>query len=44
MDQRIPAHGIRRHREAIERLSDDELIACIQGTAPLPDADDDDPA
>jgi hypothetical protein len=27
MDQRIPAHGIQRHREAIERLSDDELIA-----------------
>jgi hypothetical protein len=43
VDRRIPAHGIRRHREAIERLSDDELIACIEGTAPLPDADDDAP-
>jgi HEAT repeat protein len=44
MDERAPASGIRRHCQAIEPLSDDELIACIEGTEPLPDADDDDPA
>ena len=44
MDVRVPADGIGHHREAIERLSDDELIARIEGTEPLPDADDDDPA
>ncbi len=44
MDQRAPSPGIRRHRQAIEPLSDDELIARIEGTEPLPDADDDDPA
>jgi len=35
---------MRRHREVIELLSDDELIARIEGTEPLPDAGDDDPA
>lgn len=44
MDKRAPANGIRRHRQAIEPLSDDELIARIEDTEPLPDADDDDPA
>jgi hypothetical protein len=44
MDQRAPADGIRRHRAVIEPLSDDELIARIEATEPLPDADDDDPA
>jgi HEAT repeats len=44
MDERAPADGIRRHRQAIDPLSDDELIARIKGTEPLPDADDDDPA
>lgn len=44
MDERAPADGIRRHRELIEPLSDDELIARIEGTEPLPDVDDDDPA
>jgi hypothetical protein len=44
MNERAPAHGIRGHRKAIEPLSDDELIARIEGTGPLPDADDDDPA
>lgn len=44
MDERAPGDGIRRHRQAIEQLSDDELIARIEGTEPLPDADDDDPA
>jgi hypothetical protein len=44
MDQRIPADGIRLHRQAIEPLSDDELIARMEDTEPLPDADDDDPA
>ena len=44
MDERAPAGGIRRHRQAIEPLSDDELIARIEGTEPLPDTDDDDPA
>lgn len=44
MDERAPADGIRRHRQVIEPLSDDELIARIEGTEPLPDADDDDPA
>jgi hypothetical protein len=44
MDQRVPADGIRRHREIIDPLSDDQLIARIAATEPLPDADDDDPA
>jgi hypothetical protein len=44
MDERAPADGIRRHRQAIGPLSDDELIARIKGTEPLPDADNDDPA
>jgi hypothetical protein len=44
MDQPAPAHGIHRHRLAIAPLSDDELIARIEGIEPLPDADDDDPA
>jgi HEAT repeat protein len=44
MDERAPADGIRRHREVIGPLSDDELIARIEGLKPLPDADDDDPA
>jgi HEAT repeat protein len=44
MEERAPADGIRRHRQAIDPLSDDELIARIEGTEPLPDADDDDPA
>jgi HEAT repeats len=44
MDERAPADGIRRHRQVIEPLSDDELIARIEGTEPLPDADDDDRA
>ena len=26
MDQRIPAHGIRLHRQAMEPLADDELM------------------
>jgi HEAT repeat protein len=44
MGERAPANGIRRHRQAIEPLSDDELIARMEGTEPLPDANDDDPA
>src|SRR5437016_14558362 len=44
VDERVPADGIRRHREVIGPLSDDELIARIQTLEPLPDADDDDPA
>jgi hypothetical protein len=44
MDERVPADGIRRHREVIGPLSDDELIARIQTLEPLPDADDDGPA
>lgn len=44
MDERAPADGIRRHREAIGPLSDDELIALLESMEPLPDADDDDPA
>jgi len=44
MHQRAPADGIRRHREVIRPLSDDELVARIEGLEPLPDADDDDPA
>jgi HEAT repeat protein len=44
MNERAPADGIRRHRQAIGPLSDDELIARIEGTEPLPDAGDDDPA
>lgn len=44
MGERVPADGIRRHRQTIEPLSDDELIARIEGIEPLPDADDDDPA
>jgi hypothetical protein len=44
MDQRVPAHGIRRHSQAIKSLADDDLIAHIKATEPLPDADDDDPA
>jgi HEAT repeat protein len=44
MDERAPADGIRRHREVIDPLSDDELIARIEGTEPLPDAEDDDQA
>jgi hypothetical protein len=44
MDERAPADGIRRHREVIEPLPDDELMARIKGLRPLPDADDDDPA
>jgi hypothetical protein len=44
MDERAPADGIRRHREVIGPLSDDELIARIKALEPLPDADDDDPA
>jgi HEAT repeat protein len=44
MDERAPADGVRRHREVIGLLSDDELMARIEGLRPLPDADDDDPA
>jgi len=44
MDERVPADGIGRYRQVMEPLSDDELIARIEGTEPLPDADDDDPA
>jgi HEAT repeat protein len=44
MDEHAPADGIRRHRQAIDPLPDDELIARIEGTEPLPDPDDDDPA
>lgn len=44
MDERAPADGIRRHREMIGPLSDDDLIARIERLEPLPDADDDDPA
>ena len=44
MNARVPADGIRRHREVIGTLSDDELTARIEGTEPLPDAEDDDPA
>lgn len=44
MDARAPGPGIRRHRQVIESLSDDELIARIESLEPLPDADDDDPA
>jgi hypothetical protein len=44
MDERAPVDGIRRHREAIGPLSDDELTARIEGTEPLPDTGDDDPA
>jgi hypothetical protein len=44
VDERAPADGIRRHREVIGPLSDDELTARIEGLKPLPDADDDDPA
>jgi hypothetical protein len=44
VDERAPADGIRRHREVIAGLSDDELLARIEGLPPLPDSDDDDPA
>lgn len=44
MNERVPAEGIGRYRRVIEPLSDDELIARIERTEPLPDADDDDPA
>jgi hypothetical protein len=44
VDERAPAHGIRRHRQVIDSMSDDELIARLEGTEPLPDAGDDDPA
>lgn len=44
MVERIPAEGIGRWRQVIEPLPDDELIARIEGTEPLPDADDGDPA
>jgi HEAT repeat protein len=44
VDERTPADGIRSHRQVFESLSDDELIARIGATEPLPDADDDDPA
>lgn len=44
MDEHAPADGIRRHRQAIDLLPDDELIARIEGTEPLPEAGDDDPA
>jgi HEAT repeat protein len=44
MDERVPADGIRRHREVIGPLSDAEPIARIKGLTPLPAADDDDPA
>jgi HEAT repeat protein len=44
VDQRVPADGIGRYRQVIESLSDAELVAHIEGTEPLPDADDDDPA
>jgi len=44
MDERAPADGIRRHRQVIDPLSDDELVARIEDTEPLPDAGDDDPA
>lgn len=40
MDEGAPAEGIRRHREVIGPLSDDELIARIRALEPLPDADD----
>jgi len=44
VDDRTPASGIDRHRQAIGPLSDDELIARIESTEPLPDTGDDDPA
>jgi HEAT repeat protein len=44
VDARAPAAGIRRHRQVIEPLSDDELIARIESLEPLPDAHDGDPA
>jgi len=44
MNERAPADGISRHRQVIGSLSDDELIARIESTEPLPDAGDDDPA
>ena len=44
MDERVPADAIRRHREVIGPLSDDELIARIETLEPLPDADNGDPA
>jgi hypothetical protein len=44
MDARVPADGIGRHRQVIESLSDDELIARIQSLEPLPDGDDHDQA
>jgi hypothetical protein len=44
MDERAPADGIRRHRQVIGPLSDDDLIAQITTLEPLTDADYDDPA
>lgn len=44
MNERVPVEGIGRHGRVIEPLSDDELIARIEHTEPLPDADDYDPA
>jgi HEAT repeat protein len=44
MEERAPADGVRRHRRAIEPLSDERLIARIAATDPLPDGGDDDPA
>jgi hypothetical protein len=35
--EHAPADGINHHRLAIESLSDDELIARIEATEPLPD-------
>src|SRR5215469_13396358 len=44
MDERVPADGMARYRQVIKLLSDDELVARIEATEPLPDAGDDDPA
>jgi hypothetical protein len=44
MPEWVAADGIRRQREIIDELSDDELVAWLESIEPLPDADDDDPA
>ena len=44
MAERIPAEGIRRHREILDRLADDIFIERLLALPPLPQTDDDDPA
>jgi hypothetical protein len=42
VDERAPAEGIRRHRAALDRLSDEELIERLCEMPPLPQVPDED--